>query len=673
MKKHYSKLLLSLTLASVISVNVFGAVTFTDVNDKHWAYTGISYMQEQGYMTKNSSGEFKPSEEISYFDVAEILAKATGYQDELVVKDMDPTLKKQITDNYEKQKPVLKTYTDKFSTWETRCNEEIAYLLGRGYLSQDELSRFMIKTADGKEVKNILTKQDFVTMLVRVIGKEVSAKSSYTGKTNFQDNDLIREENRPYVAYYNQIGLLNGDTKGNMGANTKVTRALGAQMTYSALMYKEKLDKENPTTPTTPEVTGGITGTVSKVVPKNNGTGETYVLLEVNGKTTFYTANLTTKVTDSKGQALNLENVKVGEKVNITVAKENGVELIKTIQLLNSTGGSTPTTPDTDTKPTDGENQNSGESTSEQEATSYLGDVENIGRSGSISISTSQGTVTYLTGDTCEVLYDGQSLKLDELQIGDRVRIYVENYKIVKINVLSRAEAQATEAEFVKVTNKVTSYNMTLLEGTKEKTVEVDKEATIKRNGKRATIEDLRVGDKLTLTMEGKVVVGIEATSEESSFVGTVESIIISNTPQLIVRSKGELKTVNITTNTDLYDSTSKSDVSLREVLLGSKVEVLTESKEAVSVVVKEKSTEISYKGTVQYVGPSAKYIDVVVEYDALTGETMTLKRVNIPTQVKIIVDREVGYRNQIKEGMEVLMIYNYGEDMAPQSIEVIK
>ena len=673
MRKHYSKLLLSLTLASVISVNTFGAVTFKDVTDKHWAYTGISYMQEQGYMTKNSSGEFKPSEEVSYFEVAEILAKATGYQDELVVKDMDPTLKKQIADNYEKQKPVLKKYTDKFSTWETRCNEEIAYLLGRGYLSQEELDLFMIKTADGKEVKNTLTKQDFVTLLVRVIGKEVSAKSAYKGKTNFQDNDLIREENRPYAAYYNQIGLLNGDAKGNMGANTKVTRALCAQMTYSALMYKEKLDKENPTKPVTPpttEVTNGITGTINKIVPKNSDTGENYVLLEVNGKTTFYTANKATKITNSAGQTVAFTNLKVGEKVTITVAKENGVELIKTITLLNNTGGTTPTVPDT--KPEEDGNQNNGGSTTEQETTTYLGDVENVGRSGSISISTSQGTITYLTSDTCEILYNGQTLKLDELQIGDRVRIYVDNYKVVKINVLTRAEAQSTTAEFMKVTNKVTSYNMTLLEGTKEKTVEVDKEATIKRNGKRATIEDLRVGDKLTLTMEGKVVVGIEATAEESSFVGTVESIIISNTPQLVVRSKGELKTVNITTNTDLYDSTSKNDVSLREILLGSKVEVLTESKEAVSVVVKEKSTEISYKGTVQYVGPGAKYIDVVVEYDALTGETMTLKRVNVPTQVKIIVDREVGYRNQIKEGMEVLMIYNYGEDMAPQSIEVI-
>ncbi|MEG1703460.1 MAG: S-layer homology domain-containing protein, partial [Niameybacter sp.] len=241
MRKHYSKFILSLSLAGIMSVNVFAATTFTDVNNKHWAYPGISYMQDKGYMTKNSSGAFAPAQEMTYFDIAEVLAKATGYQDALVIKDMDPALKKQIADNYEKQKPTLATYTSKYGTWESRCNEEIAYLLGRGYLTEAELSRFMIKTADGKEIKNTLTKQDMVTLLVRVIGKKISAEEAYIGKTKFADNDLIRKENRPYAAYYNQIGLLNGDDKGNMGANTKVTRALGAQMTYAALMHKEKL------------------------------------------------------------------------------------------------------------------------------------------------------------------------------------------------------------------------------------------------------------------------------------------------------------------------------------------------------------------------------------------------------------------------------------------------
>ena len=44
MRKHYSKLLLALGMAGVMSVNIFAAVTFKDVSNTHWAYPAISYM-----------------------------------------------------------------------------------------------------------------------------------------------------------------------------------------------------------------------------------------------------------------------------------------------------------------------------------------------------------------------------------------------------------------------------------------------------------------------------------------------------------------------------------------------------------------------------------------------------------------------------------------------------
>lgn len=674
MRKHYSKLLLTFSLVGIMSVNVFGAVSFTDVKENHWAYTAMSYMQDKGYMTKNSSGEFAPTQEVTYFEVAEVLAKATGYQDELVIKDMDPTLKKQIAENYEAKKPLLKTYMDKYSAWETRCNEEIAYLLGRGYLKEEDLSRFMIKSADGKEFKNTLTKQDLAAFLVRVIGKEVTAKEKYTGKTKFTDNDLIREDNRPHVAYLSEIGLLNGDAKGNMGANTKVTRALCAQMTYSALIYKEKLDKEEAankpqtkpednTSSTTPD-TAAIKGKINKVVPKNNAANENYVLLEVNGKTTFYTANPSTKVTNANGQVVDFSKVTVGENVAVTVAKENGIELIKTIQLLDNTTGGTTTTPETSDKEDQTENT---------ETMRYLGDVENIGRSGSISVSTNAGIVTYLLADQYSIVEGTETLTLEDLSVGDRVRIYIEDNKIVKVNILARAQVNETEAEFVRIANRVTSYSLTIADGTKESILEVDLAADITRNGKVANVQDLRMGDTLKLEMDGGVVTSIEATGEESSFVGTVESVILSSTPQIAIKTKNDLKIINITKNTDIYDATSRKDITVRDILLNARVEVIVDSSEALSIVVKEVPTEMVYTGTVENVGPSAKYIDVLVDYDELTGESKVLKRMEIPTQVEIIVDGQASYRNQIKKGNKVEVTYNYNNLSYPEIIEVIK
>lgn len=677
MRKHYSKLLLALGMAGVMSVNIFAAVTFKDVPNTHWAYPGISYMQEKGYMARNSSGEFLPSSEVTYFELAEVLAKATGYQDELIVKDMDPALKKQIADNYAVQKPVLKTYTDKFSKWESRCNEEIAYLIGRGYLSKEDLNKFMIKTADGKEVTNIVTKQDLASFLVRAIGKGKTAKDSYKGTTPFTDHASIKEENRPYVAYLNQNGLLNGDAKGNMGANTKVTRALCAQMTYSTLMFKEKLDKtekpvtpEKPTAPEAPVADGSFEGRVDKVVPKNAAEGSNYVLIEVNGGTKFYTATKDTKVVDSHNAPLTFDAVKANAKVKVTMAKENGVEVLTKIQILNGTSPEVKP----ETKPeVDDETTTEGEESPAM--TSYKGTVENIGRSGSISILTSGKTVTYKVEDDCEIFYGNELLTLEEVSVGDNVRIYVEDLGVTKINVLKRSEAAVEEmrVEFLKSTRKPEGYKVMVLEKGKEKEVLVSSEADITRNGKTVELADLRIGDKLTLKMDRNEVVEIEATATTESFIGTVESIIISQNPQLVILSKGEKKVVSITKNSELYDSSQRADVALREIQLGSKVEVLAESKEALSVVIKDAPSQITYKGLVEFVGQGAKYIDVLVEYDVMTGETMTLKRISVPSQVDIIVDREKGYRNQIKKGMEVLVVFNYGEEMYPESIEVIK
>ena len=656
MRKHYSKLLLALGMAGVMSVNVFAAITFKDVPNTHWAYPAISFMQEKGYMTRNSSGEFLPAAEVTYFELAEVLAKATGYQDATIVKDMDPTLKAQIAKNYEVQKPVLKTYMDKYKIWESRCNEEIAYLIGRGYLTKDELSKFISQTADGKEVKNIVTKQDLATLLVRVIGKEKTAKESYTGQTPFADHHLIKEENRPAVAYLNKNGLLNGDDKGNMGANTKVTRALCAQMTYSAIQFKEKLEQPaQPSQPAKPETsTQEVTlqGRVDNIVEKDVATGSKYVVLEVNGATKFYTATKDTQVVDRENRPLSLEALTKDAQVKAVMIKKEGTEVLSKIQIL------TPV-----------------EQVAPEQVSTYKGTIENIGRSGSISVLTEGKTVTYKVDQDCNIVYQGEPLAFADLRVGDAVQIQVKDLGITHIKVLQREQAaeEKMKVEFLKSVRKPEGYKVTVMQNNKEQEVFVSEDAKVTRNGKAVELNALRIGDQLTVQMEGREVVAIEATATTESFIGTVDSIILSQNPQLVVLSKGEKKTVNITNNTELYDASQRVDTVLREIQLGSKVEVLTESKEAISVVVKDAPSQITYKGVVENVGQGAKYIDVLVEYDAMTGETMTVKRINVPSQVEIIVDNEKGYRNQIKKDMEVLITFNYGEEMYPESIEVIR
>ncbi|MGL4737408.1 MAG: hypothetical protein ACRCW2_08155, partial [Cellulosilyticaceae bacterium] len=116
----------------------------------------------------------------------------------------------------------------------------------------------------------------------------------------------------------------------------------------------------------------------------------------------------------------------------------------------------------------------------------------------------------------------------------------------------------------------------------------------------------------------------------------------------------------------------TKKDVSIRDLQIGAQVELVTESKEAVSVVVDKAPSNVSYKGVIDSVGKGAKTIDVVVEYDPVTGETMTIKRINVSSDVKIMVNGKEETRDYLDEGMEVLVKYKYGEEVSPIEIMVL-
>lgn len=656
MKKNLARVAIVLGLTTALSINTFAA-TFNDVSDKHWAYTGISYMQDNGYMTKSSTGDFYPSAEVSYFELAEILAKATLYVDEKVDKNMDAAFKESIRNNYKVQEPKINAYTTKYSSWEKSANEEIAYLLGRGYLKEDELAKFMVKTADGKEIKNTVVKQDLAVFLVRVMGKQTTAIETYK-TTGFSDEAKIKPENRPHVAYLASVGLASGNAKNEFGANDKVNRALVATMTSRALIYKDENLTPKPEVKPDPKPETGVQsaaveGTVSKVVTKDEAKGETYILLDVEGKTKFYTATKSTIITDKNGDALKVSDVKVGMNVKATVGVSSNTDNIIKLQIVDELS--------------------QGDTTDKEDTTTYRGEIERVGRNGDLSIFTSKGVVTYRIGSNAEITYGSKDLMIEDLQVGDSVEVQVVDGWITEVEVTKVAEAEkAKEVSFVKVVNRPEEYVLTVMEGTKQVDYSASKEVDVYRNEDEVEITDLRIGDQLTLKIKDKKVTKIEAESEEQKIKGTIKSILIASTPQVTIDTKDGLEVISITSDTEMYDSDTREDITVRDLLLGSKVEVLVDSKEALSLVVQSAPSKVNYKGTIESVGQSARYIDVLVEYDSLTGERMVIKRINVPSDVTIIIDKEESYRKKLEEGMEVLITYNYGEEMYPRTIEVL-
>ena len=356
MRKKITRIIAMATCATMIATTALFASPMKDVSSAHWAYKEITEMQKRGFLVPSSQGEFFPNSYVTYFEFSQILAKATGYQDELTNKNIDPALKKAIQDNYAKQKPTIEAHQKNYQHWQKDTNEEIAYLLGKGYLKKEDLGKFMSKSTSGVESKRGVRKQEAAVYLVRILHIEETAKQVYTS-TGFKDEASIDAAARPHVAYLKNKNIISGDTNSTFGPTEPINRAILSKMLISTLDVKKQL--ENPTTPTppiiekpvtpTPPITPqeptdkGLEGQLTKMISK--GDNGYYIVLEVEPtKIHTYSIESTATVVDKNGTPLSLAalkeriDAKDGKQVNVTaqVSLVGTTEYMTHVKLIDS-------------------------------------------------------------------------------------------------------------------------------------------------------------------------------------------------------------------------------------------------------------------------------------------------------------------------------------------------
>lgn len=350
MRKTRRIIALSISLI-MLTTTVLFASPMKDVSTSHWAYNDITKMQKLGFLAPSSKGEFFPNNYVTYFEFSKVLAKATGYEDASLNPNIDPVLKKQIEDNYALQKPVIEAHQNNYKHWQKDANQEIAYLLGRGYLQKEDLGRFMSQSTSGLESRRGVRKQQAAVYLVRMLHIEETAKAEYK-TTGFKDEGEINAAARPHVAFLVKKDVVSGDLDGNFKPTEPITRAILSKMLIRTLEIKEELDK--PETPIEPEqeeqivVPGqptdkGLEGQLTKMISK--GDNGYYIVLEVEpGKMHTYSIESTASIADNKGIPLSLQALKGridaedGKNVNVT-AKINLIgttEYMTEVRLMDS-------------------------------------------------------------------------------------------------------------------------------------------------------------------------------------------------------------------------------------------------------------------------------------------------------------------------------------------------
>lgn len=630
------------------------AVTFVDVPTNHWAYKGIADMQQKGAMPITSKGEFFPNEKMNYFELCDALAKVTGYVDVKIATNVDANYKQQLNLNYQKQKPTLDNYGKKYSTWDKLCNQQVAYVMGKFGLTTTQLDRFMTKS-NGKEIKQVVTKQDLAFYLVRLLGKEQTAKEQYKG-TGFADESLIREENRPHVAYLKSIGLVKGNGSNKFGANTPVTKALCAKMTSDVLKYKDSSDKPQTTPITKPAISEEAT--VNQIRPKSET--EYYVHLKKESNASWFTIKTITPVTDASGNKISITSINPETKVKVTTQLISGTDYITSMQVV-------------------------GNIIAPSNYTVMTGQLDRIGTNGDISILQNDGVLkTYIVSNDCLIIIDGNKTSLNELILGSWLKVYIQQNTVVRIEITTSANngngnnnsnngAQIANGELLSKTVKNTGYTLKVSQSGREKEIFVGKDVKIIRNGDTEDLEELKIGDKIEVINANGEIEEIRATGTRTKAEGTIKSILIAGVPQITIQTDKATKTYTLTHTTDIYDSNIREDIFIRDLKLGQKVEVVLDSKEVTSLIVQRGASGVNYKGTIQSIGKNNKYIDVLVDYDPLTDTSMVMKRIPTPIEVKILYKNMEEHRSVLDEGMDIVITYEYIEDYLPEKILVIE
>ncbi|MEE1071857.1 MAG: S-layer homology domain-containing protein [Cellulosilyticum sp.] len=700
--RKFGKYICTVALAAVMSVTTMGAVTISDVSNSHWAYSAITDLADRGIMVLTSNGQFYPNQTMSYFEVADVIAKASGYVDVDIATNITDTFKAQVKKNYENQKATLASYAAKYSTWNKAYDQQIAYLLGRGYMTKSDLDKFITKTAQG-ETKNTVTKEQLAVYIVRLLEREKTATSTYK-TTTFKDDSQLTAAYKPYVEYLKTVGIINPDSAGKANGTMKVTKALCAKMLSETLKIKDtttigkapNTTTNNPangttnnTTSNTTANTGSGTYTISSIITKS--TNEYYILLnDGKGNTKHYSFKTTTKIYDATGAEMALANLAIGTTVDVTVQNENNTNYITSMKVSSSTGTNTGVNTNTNTGTNTNTNintgvntnTNTGSGTNTTQGTTVSGTLLTDVVNEVLRLTLTDGSsAVYLVNDHCKVTLDGvMQTSTDSLDAGDLVVITLENNAVTQITATSgkgnvaqnNTASTLTKGEVKAKKFAGNNYVFTIKDGNVEQQITVPSSTKARRNNKSVKLADIRVGDTVALTRTGHTVSMIEATGVKSKVEGIIKALYISATPHIVLDVDGEEVNYALASNAEVYDNNLNEYISVKDLHLGQEVTILLESREIISIDVDKTSGSYKLMGTITDIGKNDSYMEVLVDYDYASGQSKVYKRIELTSDVPVIIDGKTKTRSALDEDMQVVINYKYFDDKVPEKILVL-
>ncbi len=612
------------------------AMTFKDIPASHWAYAAVNRVSNWGLMVGDLEGNFRPNDFIDKFDTSRVLARILGYKS----TGATATEQQYYEQCYNNRKTYITLYVNKFKRWNTTANYEIAYLLEKGVLAEEDLNQFVI-VSNNEERLRALNREEIAVFLVRLLGRTNTALSTPTG-AKFADDASISSSAKPYVYYLRSIGVISGDSSNSYNPKDAVTRATLAvfidkiyPIINPSVATTTPSTSATPTsTPTTPSSNyETISGTIVKLYPALKAVEIASTDAKYNNKILLTSSSCIIRIgSDTK---------------TFTDLTENSAfsGVVSNNELISITVGSTAVATPTPITSTERFTIEGIVNATRTAGGNYIDiDLQILNPRGEVTTQTytllvTSGTTikrgdttvsfaSILKGDIVTAVYSGNTAVSLTMDVKD---------KTVTGTLVDKKILELTNTPILVVedsTGKQTNFKVTANSKITRRTL-----GTISWN-------ELRIGDSITVTSQYDAIVTADASGSLSNAELTIESLTISrNEAYVMARNTNGIvkKYPIIPTNVDAYS-----------IRVGSKIVVRLDSQEILYITSSTAPTSDIVMGTVTSVTRTTitirvdnstynaprdyQYNDSTIFTDARTGGRVTSARVDVGMVVTISV-----------------------------------
>lgn len=599
-------------LIGTMATSAFAESAFPDVlsPDHDWAVEQIGEMTDLGIIKGYTDGTFKPDKSVSKIEALLLFSRVAGYSNAQYAPIAEFA--------YDKYKYMLEEID--LGVYDS-YKKELAFLVYKGIVAEDEIAQYL----EDEQYTDEFPRSDAAILLANLMDAEI-AKTSVS-KLDFADADKIPESAAGYIAYVVENGFMNGVEKDDgsivFDADAPLSRAQVCVLLYR-IMNKLEMSVENGTV-TKVDTEGGVIE-----FENSDGEDKSYIVSD--------DVKILVNATEAK-----LENVLNNSSI---VVVRHG-KSIYSIEAVNPESNLT-------VKGT-------------VDAVVSRKDFVKL----SVKIEGSGEVATYYANDEFKVTTDGVADKFSSLESGDYVVIKLLGTDIVSIDRQTEEATVQGTVQKISLTSPITLSVLTIDEVSKEENVSeytVSDNATIRRDGERATLRDVLVGDKVVITITRGDISKIIATSSKGSVTGSVTALKIAAQSAITLSVNGV--ETDYPVSMDAKFIVGGAEASIYDLRLGNVV-TLSLSGQTVTKVEQTSASSVTTKtGTVESISTAYGYINMISTgvtglvneqiFASKTGSNVTAKIINGET------GKEIAFKN-LEKGDYIIATgaYNNGAFVA--------